>query len=199
VNQARNFDSESLAHGQAIKDWNAVTAVLAGGLPAGLLAAWRPPSAGTWVLGFFAGLIYANAFEYSYHRWLLHWPASSFGRGHLRHHASVGMPDEPAHVGLGGSPIAVLIMFVTNGVPMAVLSIFLHARFAPGMLIAFAAYFIITEEVHWRYHIGGWLPASLHAERRHHLAHHDIPNADYAIFVPLFDYVFSTRSSAAQQ
>ncbi|MBV9608759.1 MAG: sterol desaturase family protein [Acidobacteria bacterium] len=198
MNYTRSFDSASLAHGRAVKDWNAVTAVLSGCVPAGLLAAWQPPSGAAWLVGLLAGLLYANLFEYAYHRWLLHWPTSSFGRGHLRHHGSVGTPEEPAHVGLGGSPLDVLLMFVTNGVPMIALNLLLHARFAPGMLIAFAMYFIATEEVHWRYHLGGWLPPFLSAEREHHLAHHDIPNADYAIFVPIFDFVFRTRSRAPQ-
>jgi len=195
VNDVRSFEPASLAQGRSIKHWNAVTALLAGDLPAGLLAAWRPPGVVAWLVGFLAGLLYANLFEYAYHRWLLHWPASSFGRGHLQHHASVGMPEEPAHVGLGGSPLAVVIMFVANGVPIVALNLLLDARLAPGMLVAFAVYFIVTEEVHWRYHIGGWLPSLLRSERQHHLAHHDIPNADFAIFAPVFDCVFGTRSA----
>jgi hypothetical protein len=58
------------------------------------------------------------------------------------------------------------------------------------MLIAFAVYFIVVEEVHWRIHLGGWLPALLTSARSYHLAHHDIPNARYNIFLPLFDLLF---------
>ena len=30
--------------------------------------------------------------------------------------------------------------------------------YAPGVLISFAVYFILTEEIHWRFQMGGWLP-----------------------------------------
>ncbi len=186
------IDPTSLERGRAIKRWNAVTAVLAGGVPAVVLALWNPPSLRVWLLSFAAGLVWANAFEYAYHRWLLHWPSSSFGRGHLLHHASVGAPNEPEHVGLGGSPLAVLGLFVVNGTPLAAIALALHAAFAPGMLMAFALYFIIVEEVHWRFHLGGWMPGVLARQRAIHLAHHDVPNANYAIFCPVFDHFFHT-------
>ncbi len=157
-----------------------------------VLALWNPPRPWVLVVSFCAGLVWANAFEYAYHRWLLHWPSSSFGRGHLLHHASVGQPNEPEHVGLGGSPLAVLGLFVANGTPLAALALALHASFAPGMMIAFAAYFIVVEEIHWRFHLGGWLPGVLARERAIHLAHHDVPDANYAIFCPIFDRLLHT-------
>jgi sterol desaturase/sphingolipid hydroxylase (fatty acid hydroxylase superfamily) len=187
-----NFDPASVARGRAIKKWNAVTAALAGGVPAVVLALWNPPSPMTWALSFAGGLLWANAFEYAYHRWLLHWPSSYFGRGHLLHHASVGQSDEPDHVGLGGSPLAVLALFVANGTPLALLALVLHAAFAPGMMIAFAAYFMVVEEVHWRFHLGGWLPGVIARQRAIHLAHHDIPDANYAIFCRIFDRLLHT-------
>jgi hypothetical protein len=40
-------------------------------------------------------------------------------------------------------------------------------------------YVIAVEEVHWRIHIGGWLPSWLHSGREHHLIHHDRPTGRY--------------------
>jgi len=51
-------------------------------------------------------------------------------------------------------------------------------------------YFIITEEVHWRIHLGGWLPPGLSAARAYHLRHHDTPDARFNVFLPIFDLLF---------
>jgi len=60
-------------------------------------------------------------------------------------------------------------------------------RIAPGVFLAFAIYFITVEEVHWRIHLGEWLPPVLGASRAYHLAHHARPDARFNIFLPLWD------------
>src|SRR5205809_322717 len=59
-----------------------------------------------------------------------------------------------------------------------------------GMLIGFGVSFIITEEVHWRSHLGGWLTPALSAARAYHLRHHDTPDARFNVVLPIFDLLF---------
>lgn len=187
-------DPIALKRGRAINVRNAMVAAVCGCVPSALLAYKQLPPPGMWLLGLAAGLLWANFFEYALHRWLLHWPDSYPGDGHLLHHASVGKPDEPLYVNLGGKPVWVVAMFVVNGVPVVLADRFLGAGVAPGVLIAFSLYFILTEEVHWRFHTGGWLPAVLVKARARHMAHHDRPNRDFSIFLPLFDRLLHTSS-----
>lgn len=57
------------------------------------------------MIGFIVGLLWANAFEYVYHRFLLHLPKTFLAQRHLEHHASVGKPTEAEHVNFGSSPL----------------------------------------------------------------------------------------------
>jgi hypothetical protein len=173
-----------------VRFWNAVTAAFCGVLPALVLiraypSRWRPLLA-----GFLIGLVWSNGFEYAYHRWILHWPKGALGKGHLQHHATLGTPYEPEHVTFGSSPFAVAMIFVVNGIPVILLDRAFNLRLVAGMLIGFAVYFIITEEVHWRIHLGGWLPLGLSAARDYHLRHHDKPDARFNVFLPIFDLLF---------
>src|SRR5229473_3012062 len=151
----------AIARGRAIKRVNAWTAVLCGGLPAPALGILFPTKLPQWLAGFGVGLLWASLFEYAYHRLLLHLPGTGFARRHLEHHATVETPTEAEHVNFGSSPIWVVALF--------------------------AIYFIIVEEVHWRIHIGEWLPPVLRASRAYHLAHHARPDTRFNIFLPLWD------------
>lgn len=62
-------------------------------------------------------------------------------------------------------------------------------------LVGFTVYFISVEEIHWRIHLGGWLPPGLRRGREYHLAHHDIPDARFNVFLPIFDLVFGNCAS----
>ena len=187
----------AIARGRATKRVNALTAVLSGGLPAILLGVLFPIGLGRWFAGFVVGLLWASLFEYSYHRFLLHLPGTFFARRHLEHHATVGTATEAEHVNLGGSPIWVVAMFAINGVPVVILDALLGVRLAPGMLVAFSAYFLMTEEFHWRIHLGEWLPPGFRGTRAYHLAHHTRPDARFNIFMPLWDLMFRTTGSPA--
>jgi len=188
------IDSAALSEGRATNLRNAIVAMLCGCGPAVVLAFVRPPRWTMWAIGLAAGFLWANFFEYALHRWIMHVPGSYAFEGHLLHHSSVGMPSEPLHVNLGGKAIFVVLMFVGNGGPVVAADWFLHLGFAPGALVSFSLYFILTEEIHWRFHMGGWLPAWLDRARARHMAHHDRPDHDYAIFWPLFDRVFGSAS-----
>lgn len=187
-------DPVALRHGRAVNIRNAFVAAFCGCGPAAMLAYLHPPQPTMWLAGLVAGFVWANFFEYALHRWVLHVSGTYAGDGHLLHHASVGMPNEPMYVNLGGKVIWVLLMFAGNGAPVAAADWLLRAGFAPGVLVSFSAYFILTEELHWRFHMGGWLPSWLARARARHMAHHDRPNCDYSIFWPLFDRVFGTAS-----
>lgn len=197
LQQPASASSAALASGRALKRNNALTAVLCGGLPAALLAWLQPASLVVWLAGFFLGLVWANGFEYLYHRYLLHLPTSSFGRRHLEHHSTVGTPEEPAHINLGGSPIWVVWLFAVNGIPVALADLRFGWGAAPAALLAFALYFIVVEEMHWRIHRRQWLPPGLRAARAHHMAHHDRADARFNVFLPLFDWLFGTAPKPA--
>lgn len=188
------MDAASVARGRSLKRWNALTALFCGGIPATLFflfghrAAWW-----VWPVGFVLGVVWGNAFEYAYHRWLLHLPRSSFGMRHLLHHSSVGRPNEPEHVTLGGSPFWIVVLFVVNGVPAALIELAAHTGAAPGLFLGFIAYMITTEAVHWRIHMNEALPWFMDGARAFHLAHHDYPDRNYSVFLPIFDVLLGTR------
>lgn len=195
---ARDADTTttSIARGRAVKRRNALTAGLCGALPAVAFGIFQPISFGKWLIGFIAGFMWANGFEYVYHRFLLHLPKTFFAQRHLEHHASVGTPTEAEHVNFGSSPLWVVATFVINSAPLATLNWLLGLRLMPGILLAFAAYFVAVEEIHWRIHLGEWLPPGLWGARAYHLEHHMCPKARFNIFLPLCDMLFGSANRA---
>jgi len=194
VQTTTEIRAAAIAQGRAIKTVNAWTAALCGGLPAVVGGFFLSPSFGKWVGGFVAGLLWANLFEYAYHRFLLHLPGTFFAKRHLGHHASVGTLTEAEHVNLGSSPVWVVALFAINGLPVVIAEFLFRFGIAPGIFVGFAVYFVTVEEIHWRIHLGEWLPPGLRAARAHHLAHHMRPNARFTIFLPLWDLVFGTAN-----
>lgn len=186
----------AIARGRVIKRVNAFTAVLCGALPAVALGVLFPVTLGRWFVGLVAGLLWANWFEYAYHRFLLHLPGTFFGRRHLGHHASVGTPTEAEHVNFGSSPVWVVALFAINGLPILAAHFLLGLGIAPGILLAFAVYYIVVEEIHWRIHLGEWLPPGLWGARAYHLEHHMCPKARFNIFLPLCDMLFGSANRA---
>ena len=188
---------ESVARSRKSKQLNAWAALLSGCLWALALGMISPPTPQKLALGFLAGLVWANGFEYVYHRFILHLAGSYFARRHLVHHRATGTPEEAEHVTFGESPLWIVLLFVVNGLPVSALDSLLRLGIAPGMLLAFAAYFVAVEEVHWRIHLGGRLPSVLEPARGYHLAHHDMPVGRYNVFFPLFDWLLGTAHGPA--
>jgi len=180
----------AVRHGRNKKRKNAIAALLCGAVPAVLLSVY-PGSAASWklgVLGFVVGLLWGDAFEYVYHRWLLHRPRSPLGTQHQEHHSQIGTPEAAEHVALISSPLNILLLFAINGVPAFLVASRVGLRgVLAGVLMGWAVYLIVTEEIHWRIHMNGWLPLGLRFARAYHLSHHDIPNSRYNVFFPLFD------------
>src|SRR5207237_9307069 len=115
-------NASALALARTRKMKNALTALFCGALPAAVLGTLFHTSPLHWLVGFAVGLIWANAFEYFYHRYLLHLPGHYLGKLHQLHHASVGTPLEIEHLNLGGTPPLVLAAFVLNGLVVTFLA-----------------------------------------------------------------------------
>jgi len=179
-------------HGRTKKRNNAIVALLSGAVPGLILNYYIPSDAKHWVLGLAIGLIWGNAFEYAYHRWLLHLPHSSFGRGHREHHMSVATPEEAEHVSLGRRPYHIALLFASNGIIVIVVDLLLGLRLTPGIFVGWTVYLIVAEEIHWRIHLDGWLPPGLRCARAYHMSHHEIPNTRYNVFLPVFDFLLGS-------
>lgn len=188
----------TLARSLAVKKRNALTATLFGGLLAALLLEVFSFKPAGFLAGIFLGLLYANAFEYFFHRFVLHPPGRALARYHLLHHSTWGTPDEPLYVNFAKNPLIVMLLFAVNAVPIAALEYVLRAGFAPGMMIGFVAYFVAYEEIHWRIHFGSWLPSWLEGARRHHLMHHAAAEERFNIFLPVFDWLFEQSRTAGK-
>jgi len=179
--------------GRTKKRNNSIVALLSGALPGVILTFYVPFTWERLVLGLTIGLLWGNAFEYSYHRWLLHRPRSPLGKGHLEHHASIGTPEEAEHVSLGKSPPYIAILFATNGTVAVLIDFLLRLWVTPGIFLGWTFYLIAAEELHWRIHMDGWLPPGFRFSRAYHMAHHEIPNSRYNVFLPLFDLLFGSN------
>ena len=185
----------AVQNGLGKKRANAIAAVLCGALPAIVLGFWFLPGGWekVWFFGITVGLIWGNGFEYVYHRWLLHQPRTLLGVGHREHHARTGTPDEAEHVALISSPLNVVLLFVINAVPAFLIATLVGFReVLSGIFVGWAAYLIITEEIHWRIHMKEWLPVGLRSARAYHMSHHALPNGRYNVFFPLFDLLFGS-------
>jgi hypothetical protein len=188
----------------AIKRNNAITAALSGGVLATI--AGRLYGIGTpalvplaLLLGAAGGILYANAFEYVLHRFLLHWGNGFLVQRHALHHNSSGADDEARYVNFASSPLVVVLVFVLNA-PVVFASQFLVGRyserlragaFGVGMFAGFTIYYIAYEAIHWRIHMGGWLPKWMKFARRHHMLHHAEIDGHYSVFLPIFDWIFT--------
>lgn len=187
--------SAEIARAHRVKRRNAITALLMGSILAAVVLELAhfdsreldPPRL---VAGFLAGVLYANGFEYVLHRFLLHWGEGFLVQRHGLHHNTAGAAEEPRYVNFATSPWVVVLVFVLNALPVLALELFLHFGLAVGILAGFTLYFIAYEEIHWRFHLGGWLPASLRAARNHHMLHHGGFEGRYNVFLPIFDWIF---------
>jgi hypothetical protein len=186
-------NSPEIIRSRAIKRRNALTALATGGLLAFYAARTYGLGAphGLGILyGLVAGLLYSNLFEYVLHRYPLHWGSGFLAGRHALHHDSEGTPEEPRYVNFATSPFVVVLLFAANALPVFALERTWHPGLAPGMLAGFTVYYILYEEIHWRMHLGGWLPSWLRAARHHHMLHHGGFEGRYNVFLPLCDWIF---------
>jgi len=191
--------SAEIARARRVKRRNAITALLIGSLLTVLvlkLVRFRGSEFAPLHLlaGFIAGLLYANAFEYVLHRFALHWGEGFLVQRHGLHHDTAGAPEEPRYVNFATSPWVVVLVFVLNALPILALELFLRVDLAIGIFAGFTIYFIAYEEIHWRFHMGGWLPGWMRSARHHHMLHHGGFEGRYNVFLPIFDWIFHRRA-----
>lgn len=150
----------------------------------------------TWgfLLGMVAGLLYANGFEYFLHRFLLHAGRGVFSQQHMVHHTTLQSPDAARYVNFSSNPWGVVALFFANSIPFLLLQWITHAGWVAGVFPSFALYYMAFEEIHWRSHMGGWLPGWLRLAARHHLLHHARGTERFNVFLPVFDWVVEALS-----
>ena len=177
-----------------VKRNNALTAIAAGGglaIAASVLCGVRGGGVAlaSVVLGMLIGLLYANAFEYVLHRFLLHWGTGFLAQRHALHHDSAGAPNEARYVNFATSRWVVVFVFLLNAPPVLAAGYLFGGALACGMFAGFTCYFVAYEEVHWRIHFGG-LPRWLQFARRHHMLHHGGFEGRHNVFLPICDWLF---------
>jgi hypothetical protein len=185
------------ARGLKIKRNNLIAASLSGSallLISIKIAPHSAISARAFLMGMVAGLLYANCFEYCLHRFLLHAGRGVFSGQHMVHHTSLQSPDAARYVNFSNNPWGVVALFFANAVPFLILRRFSLNGWVAGVFASFALYYMAFEEIHWRTHMGGWLPRWLRPAARHHMLHHARGTGRFNVFLPIFDWVMDPVS-----
>jgi Fatty acid hydroxylase len=175
------------ARGRRIKRNNLIAATLSGGILVGISSWLFPSGLGRFLLGFVAGLFYANSFEYCLHRFVLHLGRGVFCQQHMAHHATWKSPEAARYVNFSSNPWGVVALIVLNALPFLALEWVLHLGISAGIFVSFAIYYMLFEEIHWRSHMGGWLPRFVRSGARHHLLHHVHDDERFNVFLPIWD------------
>jgi hypothetical protein len=181
--------AESEARGLRTKRNNLIAAFLSGFSLVLVSVKFVPPSRTGFLFGLLAGFVYANGFEYCLHRFLLHCGCGFFSQQHMVHHSTLKSPDAARYVNFSRNAWGVVGLFCANALPFLMLQRIFHNGWVAGVFVSFALYYIAFEEIHWRTHMGGWLPAWLQPAARHHLRHHADDTGHFNVFLPLFDWL----------
>lgn len=179
--------STTEAQGRRIKRNNLIAAALSGLILAAFSFKLFPYTLAGIVAGVVVGFIYANGFEYCLHRFLLHSGRGIFARQHIVHHATLNSPEAARYVNFSSNPWGVVVLFFANAIPFLFIAWIFRNGWVAGVFASFAAYYVAFEEIHWRSHMGGWLPRWLRPAARHHLMHHAHDSGRFNVFLPLFD------------
>jgi hypothetical protein len=177
------------AQGLRIKRHNLLAALLSGSFLVAVSVRFFPPSVFGVLCGLVLGFFYANGFEYCLHRFVLHAGRGVFFEQHMVHHNTLHAPEAPRYVNFSSNPWGVVALFLANGAPFLALQWIFHNTWTAGMFASFALYYIAFEEIHWRTHMGGWLPGWLRGAARHHMVHHARDTGSFNVFLPIFDWL----------
>jgi hypothetical protein len=191
--------AENRALGLRIKRNNLIAASLSGLILAVLSVKFVAPSRSGFIFGLFAGFVYANGFEYCLHRFLLHCSHGIFSQQHMVHHATLKSPEAARYVNFSRNPWGVVAIFCANALPFFGVEWIFTNGWVAGAFVSFALYYNAFEEIHWRTHMGGWLPASLAPAAKHHLKHHADDTGHFNVFLPMFDWIVWQVSSGGSQ
>lgn len=175
--------------GRRIKRNNLIAASLSGAFFAAVSLILFPHSIPSILAGFAAGMVYANGFEYVLHRFVLHAGRGIFCQQHMVHHKTLQAPDAALYVNFSSNPWGVVALFCANAIPVLLLQWIFRGEWGAGVFAGFALYYMAFEEIHWRSHMGGWLPRWLRPAARHHLLHHAHDSGRFNVFFPLFDWI----------
>jgi hypothetical protein len=181
--------AETKAQGLRIKRNNLLAAVLSGSVLVWFSILFFPHSIAGILFGLVLGFFYANGFEYCLHRFLLHAGHGVFCEQHMVHHATLNSPEAARYVNFSRNPWGVVALFFANAAPFLFLQWIFRDGWTAGVFASFAIYYIAFEEIHWRSHMGGWLPKWLRPAARHHLLHHARDTGRFNVFLPLFDWL----------
>jgi hypothetical protein len=191
--------AENRALGLRIKRNNLVAASLSGLALVVLSVKVEAPSRAGFLFGMIAGFVYANGFEYCLHRFLLHSGRAIFANQHMVHHTTLKSPEAARYVNFSSNPWGVVALFIANAIPFFILEWIFKNGWVAGAFVSFALYYMAFEEIHWRSHMGGWLPRLLTPAARHHLRHHAEDTGSFNVFLPMFDWIVSQLSSSSPQ
>ena len=181
--------AETKIQGVRIKRNNLLAAVLSGSVLVGISIHFFPHSIAAILGGLVLGFFYANGFEYCLHRFLLHAGRGVFSRQHMVHHTTLNAPEAARYVNFSSNPRGVVALFFANAAPFLFLQWIFHEGWTAGVFASFTIYYIAFEEIHWRSHMGGWLPKWLRPAARHHLLHHARDTGRFNVFLPIFDWL----------
>ena len=181
--------AETKARGFKTKRNNLLAAVLSGSILVGISIRCFPYSIPGILLGLALGFFYANVFEYCLHRFVLHAGRGVFCQQHMVHHTTLNSPEAARYVNFSSNPWGVVALFFANGLPFLFLQWIFRNGWTAGVFASFAIYYIAFEEIHWRTHMGGWLPRWLRPAARHHLMHHARDSGRFNVFLPISDWV----------
>jgi Fatty acid hydroxylase superfamily len=185
------------AQGLRIKRNNLIAASLSGLALVLVAVKFVAPSPAGFLFGVLVGFVYANGFEYCLHRFLLHCGHGIFAKQHMVHHATLKSPEAARYVNFSSNPWGVVALFFANAIPFLILEWIFKNGWVAGAFVSFALYYMAFEEIHWRSHMGGWLPRWLAPAARHHLRHHADDTRYFNVFLPMFDWIVSQRSSSS--
>jgi hypothetical protein len=179
---------ENKAQGLRTKRNNLVAAGLSGGVLVWISLRFFPYSAAGILFGLVFGFFYANGFEYALHRFVLHAGRGVFGEQHMVHHTTLNSPEAARYVNFSRNPWGVVALFFANAMPFLICQWIFRNRWTAGVFASFAIYYAAFEEIHWRTHMGGWLPRWLRPAARHHMLHHARDTGRFNVFLPIFDW-----------
>jgi len=187
--------AEMKALGLRIKRNNLLAASLSGLVLFLVSLKLSSPHAAGILFGAVVGFFYANGFEYCLHRFVLHRERGIFAQQHMVHHATLHSSEAARYVNFSSNPWGVVALFAGNAAPFLFLQWAFGAGWIAGVFPSFALYYMAFEEIHWRTHMGGWLPSWVRPAAKHHLLHHAHHDTRFNVFLPLFDWLLpvSTR------
>jgi hypothetical protein len=191
--------AETRTQGFRIKRNNLIAALVSGLTLVLISVQFVAPSWMGFLVGLLVGFVYANGFEYCLHRFLLHCGRGVFAQQHMVHHTSLKAPDAARYVNFSSNPWGVVALFCANALPFLILERIFKNGWVAGAFVSFTLYYIAFEEIHWRTHMGGWLPMWLHGAARHHLRHHADDTGYFNVFLPMFDWIVWQVSSGGPQ